>query len=169
MDNSSVAILVSLISIGVAALSLGWNIYRDIIAKPKIAISFGVSTIIVPNLDEEQEYISLSATNHGPGSVTISSILIKNTSLWKRLSKTKKLAVVIPDDTNPFSNRLPAKLGVGDKTNLFLPYDQECLLREEWTHVGVCDYFEKSHWATSKEIKEARQRWLQDFGTNRVA
>lgn len=170
MDNSSVAILVSLISVGVAALSLGWNIYRDIVAKPKVAIGFGVSEIIIPNLNEKRDYISLSATNYGPGSVTISAILLKNTSLWKRLSKTEKLAEVIPPDHSiHFSDRLPAKLGVGDKTKLFLPYDENCLLREEWTHVGVCDYYEKSHWATRKEIQEARQRWLQDFDPNRVA
>ena len=42
MTTETTALLVSILSIGVAGTSLGWNIYRDIILKPRVRIHCGV-------------------------------------------------------------------------------------------------------------------------------
>ena len=106
----------------------------------------------------------MKATNFGPGSTTISMIHAKHSTIWGRIRRETKRAVIIHDFTNPLSGQLPSKLEVGDKIDLLLPYDDECLLKEEWTHVGVVDNFSKYHWADKRQVKEARERWLRDFG-----
>ena len=35
MDNALIALCISIFSVLVASLSLGWNVYRDVILKPK--------------------------------------------------------------------------------------------------------------------------------------
>lgn len=164
MDTSTIAIIVSIFSVGVAGLSLGWNIYRDVILKPKVDIMFGVRTIIAEALPHRPEYVVITATNFGPGSVNISMIQARNSSFWKRFIRKTKRAVIIHDYTNPLSAKLPAKLEMGDKIDLLLPYDKECLLKEEWTHIGVFDYYGNSHWAPKRHVKEARIHWLKDHG-----
>ncbi len=46
IDLGAVAIFISVFSILIAAFSLGWNIYRDVILKPKVKVAFGIRTFI---------------------------------------------------------------------------------------------------------------------------
>ncbi len=62
------------------------------------------------------------------------------------------------------SGELPKKLEVGEDVYLLFPYDRNCLLKTEWSHVGIHDCFRKTHWAKSQDLKDARKRWLSDFG-----
>ncbi|MEW7987350.1 MAG: hypothetical protein ACH255_19890 [Candidatus Thiodiazotropha sp.] len=164
METAQIAILISVVSACIAGISLGWNIYRDVIIKPKVDIIFGVKMIVTPGSNERPEYVIITATNFGPGATTISMIQVRYAPLWRRLLRKAKNAVIIHDYENPLSGQLPSKLEVGDKIDLILPYDENCFLNEEWTHVGVWDYFGKSHWAKKRQLKEARERWLNDFG-----
>jgi len=161
---AEIAIIVSIISVLIAGLSLGWNIYRDIIIKPKVKIKLSISTILQQGTRSRPEYVSIEATNFGPGVIKLSMIEMKNSDWQRRLLRKEEYAVVIEDYTNPISAKLPNKLDVGDKITLLLPYDQECLLNRGWSHVGIRDYFGCVHWASSKEVKSANQKWQEDFG-----
>jgi hypothetical protein len=77
------ALTISIISLLIAAFSLGWNIYKDIILKPKIKLSFGVKSITHDSHLNGETIISIQGVNMGPGQVTVGMLSIKDTSIWK--------------------------------------------------------------------------------------
>ena len=87
MDKATVAVIVSAISAGIAMLSLGWNIFRDMILKPRLKVEFGVMHAFSPYSNETVDFISVSGTNFGPGSTIVQKIFIKKTSFWRKLLK----------------------------------------------------------------------------------
>ena len=163
MPTEHVALAVSIFSILIAALSLGWNIYRDLILKARVDVSFGVFSLINPSLPESPHYLKLSVTNFGPGPVTVSTIIVKEAQLWRRLLRKTRNTFIVPDYTNPLSTRIPAKIEVGDKIDLLLPYDRDCFLKSHFTYVGVYDYFGRYHCAPKSDLKEAYAEWKKDF------
>ena len=163
MSNSDIAIIISIFSVLVASFSLGWNIYRDVILKPRVKVDFGVKTIVQQGNPKRPGYVVLTATNHGPGIVNLSMVQMADTSLIKRMLGKRKYAVVIHDYTNPLSGQLPHKLEVGEKIDLLFPYNKECILKEGWSHIGINDSFGRVHWVRSKQVKEAITKWRQDF------
>jgi hypothetical protein len=168
MTTAHIAIIISLISASIAGLSLGWNIYRDVILKPKLEIFFGIRSLVGPGIGGTPEYLVLTATNFGPGTTTATMIYTEETSLWKKLLRKTKHAVVIHDYKNPLSGTLPKKLEVGDKLDLLLPYNEECFLRKNWNRVGLYDIFGRFHSAKWNQIREARKRWINDFEHEKV-
>jgi len=46
MDTAQAAILISICSAIVAAFSLGWNVYRDVVLKAKVMVTFAVKNIV---------------------------------------------------------------------------------------------------------------------------
>ena len=168
MTTSEIAIGISIISVLFAGLSLGWNIYRDVVLKANIRISFAIMTLVQRGISARPEYINITATNFGPGLVNLSMIEIKNSSWWRWLLRKEEHAVVIHDSENPLSGQLPCKLEVGEKLNLLLPYDEQCFLKEGWSHVGVNDYFGRTHWACKKDVKEAIQKWQNKFRQHNI-
>ena len=166
MTTAELAIVISIFSVAIAGLSLGWNIYRDIVLKAKIKISFGIRTIVQHGVEERPEYVIITATNHGPGSAKLSMVQMKNSSWWRWLFRKEKYAVIIHDYTNPLSGQLPHKLEVGEKIDILFPYNEECMLKNGWSHIGISDYFDRNHWAKSKQVKEAVEKWKKDFGKN---
>jgi len=164
METTYLAIGISVFSVLIASLSLGWNIYRDIILKAKVDVSFAIVHLIHETLPERPQFINFKVTNFGPGPVIISMIHAKYAPLKLRLLRKTEHAVVLSDDTNPHSSKLPAKIEVGDKIDLLLPYGKECMLNREWTHVGVNDYYGRVHWVPKKQLIQARKQWLEDFG-----
>lgn len=90
-------------------------------------------------------------------------IQMKNSSWWKKVLRKEEFAVVIHDYENPLSEQLPRKLEVGEKIDLLLPYNGECLLHKGWSHVGISDYFGRTHWARRKDVTEANKKWQKDF------
>ena len=166
MTTAEIAIIISIISVQVAGLSLGWNIYRDVVLKAKVNISFGISTIVQRGGSDRPMYVNITATNFGPGAVNLSMVEVKNSSWWKWLLRKEEHAVVIHDYENPLSGQLPHKLEVGEKINLLFPYDENCFLKEGWSHIGVNDYFGRTHWASKKDVKAATQKWKKKFGQN---
>jgi len=166
MTTAEIAIIISIFSAIIAAFSLGWNIYRDVVLKARINIGFGVRTLVQQGNPDNPQYVNITATNHGPGVVNLSMIQMKNASIWKWLVRKKEFAVVIHDYTNPLSGQLPHKLEVGEKIDVLLPYDAECLLKNGWSHVGLSDYFGRTHWAKKKDVKIANEKWKSDFANN---
>ena len=165
MTIAEIAIIISLFSITIAAASLGWNIYRDVILKPRVKISVQQITLAQEGNPHRPKYVSIRATNFGPGVTTLGMVEMKNSSWWKKIFRQEAFAEVIYDYKNPLSGKLPHKLEVGEQLNLLFPYDKDCLLREGWSHIGIMDNFSKLHWAPCDEVAKANERWKKDFGT----
>jgi len=158
-----IALIISIVSVLVASISLGWNIYRDVILKAKVDVTFAVVSVIHQSLPDRPQYLNLKATNFGPGPVTMSTICVREASVWRRAIRKVRFAIITPDYTNPMSAKLPAKIEVGDKIELLLPYDKDCFFKLPFTHVGISDYYGRIHWAPRKQFKEARATWIKDF------
>lgn len=166
MDNAQLAIIISVASAAIAAISLGWNIYRDVILKPKAVVSVARKNIVGPGIEPSPDYIGISATNHGPGPIILNTVVLRNTSLLKKITKEEGYAVLIHDYENLHSSRMPAKLDVGESVNLFVTYDLECFLSEDYTELGISDSFGRTNWAPKKSMKELRKKWLAEFEQN---
>ena len=165
MSTAEFALVVSIFSVIVASLALGWNVYRDVVLKAHVDVSFAVITIIHESLPHRPQYLNLKVTNFGPGPVNISTIVAKDAPLWRRLLRKIRWAMITPDYTNPMSARLPSKIEVGDKIELLLPYDRHAFLKDGFTHIGVSDYFGRNHWAPGRQLKRAYETWRKDFAS----
>ena len=162
MDISLTAIIISVFSVLVAAFSLGWNIYRDVIIKAKVVVSIDKSRIISTS-GSSPDYIAIKATNHGPGPIILNTISLKETSLSKWYFNLQKYAVLMYDFENPYTDHLPKKLEVGESLNLFFPYDKDCFLRESFTHIGITDSFGRTNWAPSKPLSNLQKKWKEQI------
>jgi hypothetical protein len=167
MTTAEIAIIISIISATIAGFSLGWNIYRDVVLKAKIKIDFGIKVIIQHGNPSKPEFVNIAATNHGPGSVKLSMVQMKDSSLWRWLFRKEKYAVVMHDYENPLSGQLPCKLEVGETLDLLFHYNVNCMLKNGWSHIGVSDSYGRIHWAKSKQVKKAISQWKIDFGNKK--
>jgi hypothetical protein len=163
MDNSAIAILISVISAAIATFSLGWNVYRDVVLKPKVVVTFGIKNVFQQGRDPSPDYVGISAVNHGPGAITLNTIVLKETSPFKRFFKKEKFAVLNYDWNNPYSGRLPAKLDVGEGVDLFVDFKEGCFLSNPFTHLGINDSFGRSSWAKKSAMKLNRNKWKDKF------
>lgn len=161
---SELALGISIFSVIVAAFSLGWNIYRDVMLKAKVKVAFGVRVMLHSSMPERPRLLIISATNFGPGAVTLSAIYVKNAPLWRRVLRKTEYGFIMHDYANPMSGQLPKKLEMGEKLDLLLPYDKECLLSADCTHIGLTDYFGRTHWAPRSDVKKAKQAYVKAFG-----
>jgi hypothetical protein len=157
---------VSLLSLLLASIALGWNVHRDVILKARVRVSFAVVRVMSVSqaVGQGKQYLRISTTNHGPGPVKIDIISGQNTQLWRMLLRRPQFFVILVDHTNPLNPRLPQRLEVGDTHTLLLPYDQNCFLSGDATHIGVADSFGRNHYAPRGHIRDARTQFQNDFG-----
>lgn len=158
-----VPIGISLLSLVVGGVALGWNIYRDVVLKARVNVRVAVVNIVDRGGHFGDSKISITVTNHGPGPVRIQMIHGKIAPLWRRLLRRSRYFVVMQDTTDPLSGRLPAKLDVGDSIDLFLPYEERAFLSGEVTHIGVTDSFGRVHYAPRTALKAAKEQFSKDF------
>ena len=164
MPTDQIALVVSIFSALIASSALGWNIYRDVVLKPKVVVSFSLVVILHETLPERPHYLNVTGTNFGPGSVTLNTIVAREAPFWRRVIRRVRYAFITPDYANQMSERLPKKLEPGDKVNLLLPFERECLLgHPKLTHVGLSDSYGRNHWASRKDMEKARTEWAKEF------
>jgi len=156
---------VSLLSLVLAGIALGWNIYRDVILKARVRVQFAVVSIVAPGErgGERTKYLKIGVTNHGPGPVKVQMIIGQNTPLWRRLVRRPRHFVIVPDYSNPLSAKLPHRLDVGEDLTLLLPYSERCLLGREVTHIGVSDSFGRYHYAPRWHLRDAWGLFAKDY------
>lgn len=152
---SILAIIISLVSIAIGGLALGWNIYRDVILKPRLKVTFGVKIITHLAAPEQARFLVLSVTNHGPGSVNLNMVRIRRTSFWLKILGKEVYAVIPILSKSSYNNKLPRRLEVGDRVDLLLDYEENCFLKETFTHIGISDSFGRMHWANRKDLRMA--------------
>jgi hypothetical protein len=157
---------ISALSLVLASLALGWNIYRDVVLKARVVVRFTIVSIMAggpTELRRTAEFLNIKVVNHGPGSVTIHGSAGQMSPWWRRLFRRRKHFVILNDHTNPLNPKLPAKLEVGDSLNLFLPHDANSFLGSSATHIGVTDSFSREHYSPRKDITRARRSFRETF------
>jgi hypothetical protein len=157
-------IVVSLAALVLAALSLGWNIYKDVVLRARVIVSLGVKMISPENGSDMFDKLMVSAVNYGPGKVRFAGFVqMKNAPLWRRLLRKAEWFVVMSEWDSPYATKLPVLLDVGEELAIVFPYDGDCFLGEPVTDVGLRDSFGRFHWTPRREVRQAIQQFRKDF------
>lgn len=149
--------------------SLGWNVYRDIVLKPRLRVEFGIKWIMQAGEDERLQQsgpplLILSGINHGPGEVVCRGAVARTGSFIRSLFREFPYGFIVPDHANPYCSKLPTRLAVGDEVSVVFPYDRECFLVKPPNRIGITDSFGRTHWASKKGLKLANRQYRKDFG-----
>jgi hypothetical protein len=160
-----VPIAISLVSLVLSGVALGWNVYRDVILKARVRVSVAVMRMVAEGqrVGDGPQFIRIGVANLGPGPVRIEMMVGKVAPLWRRILRRVEHFVVLNDRTNPLNQALPHKIDVGDTINLLLRYDENSFLGGSGTHIGVSDSFGRSHFAPTRQLAEAQARFAKDF------
>ena len=159
------AIAISLLSFVLAGIALGWNVYRDVVLKARVKVSFSVSRVVGfgQRVGQTPDFVTIAVTNHGPGIVRVDNIVGKSAPLWRRLAHRVQHFFIVPDFSNPLNPKLPVKLEVGDTIHILLPYDENSVLNGTATDIGVSDSFGRSHFSPRRQLREAKAQFAKDF------
>lgn len=151
-------IALSAFSLFIAAVALGWNIYRDIVLKARLRVS--IATMGMFTDSEHQGWcIQLAGVNFGPGVLTVSSVYARQRPPWWRFSRKQELFYVMQQPPHSkYGDKLPAQLGVGEMVTLMLSPQ---LYEQPWTSMGLQDTFGRTHWVRRTRFLSARQRYLE--------
>ena len=155
MSAGEIALLISFGSLVIAAISLGWNIYRDIVLKPTLRVRLMVGQIVHATFPENLGRVVVTITNFGPGKSEANMLLLRKTSLWQRLCRKQVLAILRPDD-DPLSGKLPAPLDVGQKVNLTFRFGPDVFLLKDFTQIGISDPFGRAYWCPRRDYRRAQ-------------
>jgi hypothetical protein len=157
------ALIVSLCSFFVSAAGFIWNIWSKFIyPKPRVRTSIGMMMLISDDPDEDgYEFINASATNHGPGEVTLSRLVTREKRNFPWLKRRRLgLLMLLVDPLNENAGadivgggKLPAKLGVGDDTTVHLTAKHRHLAGRTIADIGFVDTFNRTHWMPRKSVR----------------
>ena len=169
------ATLLSIIAIGMSAVALIWNIawsiYREF-ATPRLKVIFHVGAIY--NVNGQQFFavegvivddsirisdwkIQIIITNYGRLSLKIRELYAIRKGVYR---------LFFPNELRIDSGlELPINIEYSGDVKMELPFNKTCFLGYKFLKLGVIDNFGKSHWASRKDMKEARKLWKKEFGT----
>lgn len=148
-------IIISILSFLVAAFSLGWNVYRDVLLKPKLRVTFLLADLVSVGLGKAEQKIILSAVNLGPGILNLQMIHTKTSSFWRILLRMVEPGLITYDNP-PGGSHLPCKLDVGDTATFLFDYDAP-FIQDRFSHIGIRDSFGKLHWAARHDVRRAKR------------
>ena len=170
MPEDKTIIIISFGALSISVFTLGWNFYRDVVLKARMKV-----ILYIGNIHHGDKihgpYITINATNLGPGVIVCESINIAKKSclgflprrILKILRLPNKYAHVMHDYTNPYSDKLPKRLTVGEKLTLLLPMDEDSILSVDPSQVGIFDTFGRYHYATTSSLTRATQEYFGKF------
>jgi hypothetical protein len=167
MSAAQVALLISVGSMLVAATSLGWNIYRDVIRKPKLRITLMVGAVIFSR-EKHSDRVVITVTNFGPGKTHAKMLQLRKSSFWRRLFRQEQFAALLHDYEDSLSGRLPAPLDVGEKVDLTFRFAPNLFLVEDFTQLGISDPFGRVYWCKKSDYRRARHNY-RDLLTKRAS
>jgi hypothetical protein len=162
MTTADWALVISICSAFVSLASFVWNVWSKFIyPKPIVRVSFAMMQIIEQDSDDIPSVLSLSATNMGPGEVSLSNALVEHQEHFfqsKRfgLLSTLENYLVHKDTTRGyFGAGFPVKLAVGEQFSTYLVPAHEALAKGDYRRIGFTDSFSRSHWASRQDILRA--------------
>jgi len=163
MSTADVAIFISFFSLFVAAISLGWNIYRDL-QRPRLNVQFSLNILLGEEGPESDDNLVISATNLGSGIIKLNGIILKRPWFFiMRILRKVRFGFLMHDYRNPMSAQLPLKLEVGDRGDFLLVYNKVCFLKENFVNIGIRDSFGRVHLAPKKQYKMVKKEFEKKF------
>ena len=167
MTTADWAFTVSILSLLIAMCSFVWNVWsKFIFPKPRIRITFAVMSVF-PD-DGQGDFLSLSATNYGPGEVTLHSAIVQ---LRRRRLFQRRLGLGILAPYNdlmrratdgPFSGGLPKKLNIGEQFSVYFPVSLEGLRDGSVVRVGFADTFGRYHYCARNAVRRTAATLAKD-------
>lgn len=166
MTTADWAIIISFGSLAISVASFIWNVLSKFIhPKPKVRVSFSTMAMF-PSPPGSPSFLSLQATNHGPGDVTLHMAMARSRrGRLKRLeygflTPSISLSRLTDETGTPFAGGLPKKLAVGETFVAYFPYPSQ-FLDEPIVDIGFVDTFGKHHWAPRKKLRVQRRKQLE--------
>jgi hypothetical protein len=156
------AVVLSFFAVLISAFSLGWNVYRDVILKPRLKVRFSWSRLLSTVGPRGSPFLQLSIVNHGPGDAICGMPVIRNKHWVRRILGESATATLVHDFTNPICAKPPFKLAVAEEAQVTFPITNKTFLDEPIFGIGIKDSFGRVHWAPRKDIRKARKD-LQEF------
>lgn len=157
--------------LALSAVALGWNVYRNVIFKPRLAVSFfyagrdrqgGLANLTVgePERFHSVHEVRLSIVNYGPGSVRCEYAVVRVRPAWQVLFGRSTWRMLLkPDGTR--HRELPAFIEAADRLELPMKgeaffFDEDFFKRNS-SQVGVRDSYGRFPWAPKRDLREARK------------
>jgi hypothetical protein len=163
MSAGQVALFISFGSFIVAATSLVWNVYREVVRKPVLRISLMVGLIVHSTIKKNLGRVVVTITNFGPGKTQAQMLQLRKSSWWRRLLRQQTFAaLMIPAWNDPLSGSLPATLDVGEQVTLTFPFSPDVFLLQDFTHVGISDPFGRVYWCKKRDYRQAQRRYKEE-------
>ncbi len=169
------ALFISITAIVISIFSLAWNVWQKFLfVKPEIHVNFLLGDVNIPGTDTflktGQRLLVLTATNMGPGPVTIYMCVGRPKFRWgsKRLMGMLNPihgnpTSITPTSVGPFSGGLPAKIEAGDMKSVYFPYTEDIFLKDDLATVGFADTYGKFHWCSSRQMRAVMERYRGNF------
>ncbi|SRR6266540_5574756 len=160
------ALILSSASVTISAFAIGWNVYRDVIAKPHLKVRMNVGQIVGPGIERKEVKVIVTCTNFGPGVIICNALrtITYKSGLFKRLlRRVEHHGLVMYDWPNPQAGALPKKLEVGEKFDLLLPYTKDGFIGAGISKIGIADTFGRTKWAPTEDLKSAVEQYRKDF------
>jgi hypothetical protein len=105
------ALVISICSAVVSLAGFVWNVWSKFIyPKPTVRVSFAMVQVLDPDSDDIPTVLSLSATNMGPGEVSLSKALIEHQEHFFSLNAS--------DCFRPWTNTRSIRIRRGDTSEL---------------------------------------------------
>jgi hypothetical protein len=156
-NGAALAVIISFAALLLSAFTLGWNIYRDVILKGRLKVSFSATQTIQPNRPPSEPFLCLSIVNLGPGNVVCGMAFLRKRPRWMGLFGISTLAGLIHDYSDPLCFKPPFKLEVAQQAQLTFPITPDCFLDRPVLRIGIRDSFGRMHWAPKSDIDRARK------------
>lgn len=172
MTTSDWALIISLCSFAVALGSFVWNVWSKFIyPKPQVQVTFQASMIFQPGApDHGRKFLTLMATNLGPGEVTIHSAIVrhyrgkwwKNWRAFYNRHLRREYGVLNPLEgfpnrlnhtIGPFSGGLPKKIPTGETFTSYFPRRVDWFQHKR-LRVGFSDSFGRNHWCSKRDVQK---------------
>jgi hypothetical protein len=160
MSSGEIALLISFGSLLIAAVSLGWNVYRDVVRKPKLVIRLMVGAIIFSK-EKHADRVVVTITNFGPGKSIAKMLQLRKTSSWRWLFRQQRFAALLHDYVDTLSGRLPIPLEVGDSVDLTFRFGPDLFLLHDFTHIGISDAFGRVYWCERSNYRQAQKQYKE--------
>jgi hypothetical protein len=158
LDNriiAIIAIVISLLSLIISGIALGWNIYRDLILKPRFRVRLGILRWSYSTKRVYGPDLELTVVNFGPGLMVVRAAVIRTQStFWSWFKNEDSIESVEAEN-------LGAELEKGHKISIEVPNFNECILDKKPLRIGVRDTFGRIRWAPGKDLKKIQREYAK--------
>ncbi|MBR2535516.1 MAG: hypothetical protein IKE66_05525 [Hyphomicrobium sp.] len=160
---AEIALAISILSLLISGASFGWNVFKEVGLRVRIAIDFYVGILVGGLANADERWVVIRCVNKGPGKVRVNNLNVKFRKLAGGGRSETGYAITMFERS--VSSQLPVTLDVGEVANYFVPFTEECFLKLDVTDFSVSDTFGRSHKVSRRELDRARKEYVEAFLT----